>query len=161
MLKTYGASAAQDGVRKIGKKKWEICFGFFKDNDSDTTGYNYRQRFDHCPTAEEAKAVILEQLTQHFAEAMTRGFLWNGLRVEYTEERKGDFTGLLTRERVPITMNLGPDKNGNPQFFNFTTLEQLQQVSDGFIDHRIAICSAEWQAKAALAESDAFNQVTP
>ena len=58
MNKIYGATERQDGLYKIGRNKWELIYGFGKDSEDEEVGYNYRERFDYKPAADEIKAVV-------------------------------------------------------------------------------------------------------
>ena len=139
MEKVYGATGRQDGLYKIGRNKWELIFGFGKDSEQEQTGWNYRQRFSSKPSLDEIKAIITAQIEADYAEKLMAGFEWNGKRVEYSEERKSDFTGLITGLQgglfqLPLTMNL----------------------SD--CPHKTAVTNAKWQEKTSINwESEIWN----
>lgn len=162
MLKIYGATAAQNGLYKIGKKKWEVIYGFGKDNEDDTTGYNYRQRYDHRPTLEEIRADIINQIKQASAENLANGFEWNGLRVQYSEERKTDFTGMIIGlqggfMQFPIKVNLGSLPDGTPQEYTFTSADELGAVAAMIAAHKQANSDAEWAAINELGDMEAYK----
>lgn len=155
MDKVYGSPKRQDGLYKVGRNKYELIYGFGKDNENDETGWNYRLRFNHFPTPDEIKSAIIETVEQEYAEKLRCGLEWNGLRVEYTEERKSDLTGLIVALqggliKLPITLNLGTTQNGAPVFHEFTTAEELASVAVALSNHKITICEQEWNEKYSI-----------
>ena len=95
MRKIYGAQERQDGLYRIGRNKWEVIFGFGKDSEDATSGYNYRERFDHQPTLDEIKAVIFRQVDEDTDRAIEYGLVWNGLPVHLDSETQGNIVGML------------------------------------------------------------------
>ena len=95
MEKVYGSPRRQDGLYKVGRNKWEIIYGFGKDDESSDIGWNWRQRFTHRPTLDEIKAAIIDAIKQESEYQLRYGLKWNGLTIEYTEERKSDLTGII------------------------------------------------------------------
>lgn len=155
MDKVYGSPKRQDGLYKVGRNKYELIYGFCKDNENDETGWNYRLRFNHFPTPDEIKSAIIETVEQEYAEKLCCGLEWNGLRVEYTEERKSDLTGLIVALQggliqLPITLNLGTTQKGAPVFHEFTTAEELASVAVALSNHKISICEQEWNEKYSI-----------
>ena len=155
MDKVYGSPKRQDGLYKVGRNKYELIYGFGKDNENDETGWNYRLRFNHFPTPDEIKSAIIETVEQEYAEKLRCGLEWNGLMVEYTEERKSDLTGLIVALQggliqLPITLNLGTTQNGAPVFHEFTTAEELASIAVALSNHKITICEQEWNEKYSI-----------
>lgn len=155
MDKVYGSPKRQDGLYKVGRNKYELIYGFGKDNENDETGWNYRLRFNHFPSLDEIKSAIIETVEREYAEKLRYGLEWNGLRVEYTEERKSDLTGLIVALQgsliqLPITLNLGTTHNGAPVFHEFTTAEELASVAVALSNHKISVCEQEWNEKYSI-----------
>ena len=155
MEKVYGATGRQDGLYKIGRNKWELIFGFGKDSEQEQTGWNYRQRFSSKPSLDEIKAIITAQIEADYAEKLMAGLEWNGLPVEYTEERKSDLTGMLVAMQagimqLPVTLNLGAYPDGSPVFYEFTKAEEIMGVAAAISNHKIAVCNEEWQEKSSV-----------
>lgn len=155
MDKVYGSPKRQDGLYKVGRNKYELIYGFGKDNENDETGWNYRLRFNHLPTLDEIKSAIIETIEREYAEKLRYNLEWNGLRVEYTEERKSDLTGLIVALQggliqLPITLNLGTTQNGSPVFHEFTTAEELASVAVALSNHKISVCEQEWNEKYSI-----------
>ena len=80
MDKVYGSPKRQDGLYKVGRNKYELIYGFGKDNENDKTGWNYRLRFNHFPSLDEIKSAIIETVEREYAEKLRYDLEWNGLR---------------------------------------------------------------------------------
>ncbi len=158
MKKIYGAQERQDGLYRIGRNKWEVIFGFGKDSEDDTTGYNYRERFDHLPTIDEIKAVIFKQVDEDTDWAIEYGLTWNGLPVHLDGETQGNIVGMLALLPVagasmfPKTFKVGEYVNGEPAFYEFTSVEEFAGFAKTASDHKERMYALGWQEKALVTE---------
>lgn len=159
MQKIYGANGRQDGLFKIGRNKWEAIYGYGQDGEGES-GWNYRERFMGRPDIEEIKELIIEQIEADYAEKLRAGFDWKGKRVEYSEERKTDLTGLITSlsaglVQLPITLNLSDTAL---VLHEFTSIDEVGEIATLILAHKTATANAKWQAKTeidwSLYESD-------
>lgn len=162
MQKIYGAPGPQNGLYKIGTKKWELFYGFGKDNEEDETGWNYRERFDHRPTLDEIKETIVAQIKEESDLNLRYGFKWNGMTVKYSEALKSDLTGILVAlqgglMQFPIEVNLGSSADSTPTIYSFTSMEELAVVAMGIANHRSEVSKTEWAAILALGELDEYK----
>lgn len=164
MEKRYGASCPQNGLEKIGTNRWAVFYGFGKDSEDADTGYNWYQTYNHRPTLDEIKADIIDAIKQESEYKLRYGLTWNGLTVEYTEERKSDLTGIIVGlqggfMQLPIELNLGSSADGTPSVFTFTSPEQIGEVAAGIAAHKAAVSKAEWAAINELGEMEAYKTV--
>lgn len=155
MEKVYGSPVRQDGLYKIGRNKWELIYGFGKDNEEDETGWNWRQRYTHRPSPDEIKSAIIDAIKQESEYQLRYGLSWNGLTVEYTEERKSDLTGIIVGLqggfiKLPIEINLGSSADGTPSIHTFSTAEEIGEVAGLIADHKTAVSKAEWNEISEL-----------
>lgn len=155
MQKIYGAQGPQNGLYRIGKNKWEVFYGFGKDTEDSDHGWNWRERFNHRPTLDEIKGMIIQVIESESAQRLRYGLEWNGLPVEYTEERKSDLTGMLVAMQagimpLPVTLNLGSYPDGSPVFYEFTKAEEVIGVAAAISNHKIATCNSEWKEKSSV-----------
>lgn len=162
MLKIYGATAAQNGLYKIGRKKWEVIYGFSKDSEDADTGYNYRQRYDHRPSLEEIKADIVAEIKNESENRLKYGIKWNGFTVEYSETLKTDLIGILVGLQggimtFPQKINLGSNADGTPNTYTFNTLEELAGLAAIVGNHRGVCSDQEWEAINALGDMDEYK----
>lgn len=162
MLKIYGATAAQNGLYKIGRKKWEVIYGFGKDSEDADTGYNYRQRYDHRPSLEEIKADIVAEIKNESELRLKYGIKWNGFTVEYSEMLKTDLIGLLVGLNggimsFPQQINLGSNANGIPNTYTFNSAEELAALAAIVGQHRGLCSTQEWEEINALGDMDEYK----
>ena len=155
MEKVYGSPKRQDGLFSVGRNKYEVIYGFGNDSDNPEQGWNWRKRFDHRPSLDEIKAIIIQVIEAESAHKLRYGLEWNGLPVEYTEERKSDLTGMLVAMQagimqLPVTLNLGAYPDGSPVFYEFTKAEEIMGVAAAISNHKIAVCNEEWQEKSSV-----------
>lgn len=156
MEKVYGSPKRQDGLYKVGRNKYEIIYGFGKDNEEDEIGWNYRQRFKNRPTLDEIKAVINAQLSADADERKRNGFQWKGVPVRYDEEAERNITGLsvkiprLGAAMFPLKFKLGDYPDGSPAFHEFADAEEFESFTDALMMFSQECYNKSWQEKAAI-----------
>lgn len=164
MNKIYGAAGRQDGLYKVGRNKYEIIYGFGKDSDSEETGWNWRQRFDHLPTQAEIKQAIISAIKEESENRLRYGPVWRGITVEYSEMLKTDLIGILVGLQggmmtLPQKINLGSNADGTPNTYVFESMEELADLSSLVGSHRSACSEQEWEAIKALGDLEEYRQV--
>lgn len=156
MEKVYGSPRRQDGLYKIGRNKWELIFGFGKDDETSETGWNWRQRFSHRPTLDEIKQIINSQLSAEADERKRNGFSWKGVPVRYDEEAERNITGIsvkiprLGAAMFPLTFKLGNYPDGTPAFYEFTDAEDFESFTDALLLFSQDCYAKLWQAKSEV-----------
>lgn len=156
MEKIYGASGRQDGLYKVGRNKWEIIYGFGRDDPDAEQGWNWRQRFSHRPTIEEVKQVINAQVSAEADERKRSGFSWQGVPVRYDEEAERNITGLsvkiprLGAAMFPLKFKLGDFADGSPAFHTFENAEEFESFTDALLLFSQDCYAKLWQAKSEI-----------
>lgn len=164
MKKIYGAQGRQDGLYRIGRNKWEMIFGFGKDSEDDTSGYNYRERFDHKPTFEELKATIFAQVDADTDNAIEYGLEWNGLPVRLNAETQNNIVGMLAMIPIagesifPKKFKLGEYPDGQPAFYEFTSVADFAAFAKAASDHKESMYNIGWQEKELVTEESFTEQ---
>lgn len=162
MQKIYGASGRQDCLMQIGKNKYEIIYGFGKDNENDETGWNYRHRFSHFPSIEEIKLVINSQIDADVDNATLTGLTWNDMPVYFDSEFQANVLGILAILGIkgdslfPKTFKLGNYEDGSPAFHEFTSAIEFADFADSLINHKEDCYKSGWQQKEML-ENDNWS----
>ena len=130
MKKIYGAKERQDGLYSIGRNKWEVFFGFWKDNEEDENGFNLRKKYTKKPTNEEIISDIFDALNK------------NQSNYETARNIARDTNG----ESLPETFKFGGDFD--LYLYDFKTFEDIDDFYMGcyrFIKQCLAEC---WAYKA-------------
>lgn len=113
MEKIYGATERYDGIQQIGRRRWEIFYGYGTEGD---TAYQYRQTLEHKPSHAEIKELILTQINTIVRERILTGLeyqerlVWlsaenqRNIAFAYALAKGGDLT-------TPPTLKLGTDND--------------------------------------------------
>ena len=152
MDKIYGASIRQDGLQKVGRNRWDLFYGFGKDEDNEM-GYNWRTSFDHQPTIEEVKETITTQISANTQKAIIEGHKWNGHLVWLSSENQANYTLAYNMaqngdlEEMP-TVKLGTDEK--PLCYKFKDAEELTEFVKGMQQHIQDCLNASWQEREGI-----------
>lgn len=152
MKKIYGATERQDGLYKIGRNKWELIYGFGKDTYDAESGFNYRERFDHKPTPDEIKAVIISQINEQTDANILSGFKWNGINVWLSTENQINFKAaydlaVQTNGTIlPVKFKLG-ETDGNPVYYTFADVDTFTEFYVAAVNHVTTCINEGWQEK--------------
>lgn len=130
MEKIYGTTIRQDGLMKVGRKRWELFYGFGKDNDDDETGYNYRQVFSYKPSIEEIKDIIISQINKNIDEKILSGLIWKDMPIWLSSENQFNYKAAYdlaiqtNGATLPVTFKFGSDDT--PIYHTFENLDEFQ-----------------------------------
>lgn len=158
MRKIYGAQERQDGLYRIGRKKWQLIFGFFKDSEEDESGYNYRETFDHRPSTEEIVRVIKEQVNADVDAKILSGFSWRDMPVWLSTENQFNYKAAYDvavqtgGASLPKKFKFGTDDK--PEYFVFETLEDFSDFylkAMSFVDSALDAC---WDLKDSVTDDE-------
>lgn len=128
MEKIFGATERHDQLLVFGTERAVLIYGYGED---DGQGYDYRHTFDHKPTEQEIRDVIIAQINANTDAKILTGFVWQEKQVWLSTENEFNFkaaydlavqTGGAT---LPVKFKLGEDKNGYPVYHTFTELSEF------------------------------------
>lgn len=128
MEKIFGATERHDQLLVFGTERAMLIYGYGEENGQ---GYDYRQSFDHKPTAEEIRDVIIAQINANTDEKILTGFVWQDKKVWLSTENEFNFkaaydlavqTGGMT---LPVKFKLGEDDAGLPIYHTFSELSEF------------------------------------
>lgn len=127
MEKIYGTTQRQDGLQRIGRNKWLLYYGYYETEGG--SAYEYRHTFDHKPSLDEIKAVVIKQINADTDQRILSGFVWNDKPVWLSTENQFNYkaaydiavqTGGAT---LPVKFKFGTDNEAI--YHKFETLEEL------------------------------------
>lgn len=128
MEKIFGATERHDQLLVFGTERAVLIYGYGED---DGQGYDFRHTFDHKPTEQEIRDVIIAQINANTDAKILTGFVWQEKQVWLSTENEFNFkaaydlavqTGGAT---LPVKFKLGEDGNGNPVYHTFTELSEF------------------------------------
>lgn len=152
MEKIYGASERRDGIQQIGRRRWELFYGFGKDGDA---GYNYRLTLEYKPTIGEIRQILIDQINANTDERILKGFVWKDHPVYLSSENQFNYKSaydlaLQDETILPIKFKLGEDANGGVVYYTFDTVDELKDFYTKAILHINQCLNEGWQEKDDL-----------
>lgn len=153
MEKIYGASERRDGIQQIGRKRWEVFYGFGMDGG---TGYNYRQTLDYKPTVSEVKYLIIDTINANTDEKILNGFVWKGIHVYLSSENQNNFKAAFDLNMqmggamLPIKFKLGEDAEGKTVYHTFENMEDFTDFYTSAVAYINQCLNEGWAEKDSL-----------
>lgn len=150
MEKRYGANERNDRLMQIGRNKWELIYGYGTDGIS---GWTWRERFAYKPTDAEIKNTIIIQINKIVDEVILNGFRWNDLPVYLSTENQFNFKAaydiaeMSGGATLPVKFKLGEDETGQPQYWEFTSLDDFRDFYSKALNHVNSTLNAGWEEK--------------
>ena len=134
MEKIYGAVGRCDGIQQVGRRSWEIFYGYGED---DGVGWNYRLTLEHKPTIDEVRQIILGQINSNVQEEILSGLNWENKTVWLSAENQRNIV-FAASVKAPITLKLGTDNDYVFHTFDGDELEDFAVTVQAHIEHAIA-----------------------
>lgn len=149
MEKIYGATERQDGLYKIGRKKYQLIYGYGKDTESDETGYNYRQTFDHKPTSDEIRKAITSTIDAETENKVITGFVYGDVRCWLSLTNQQNYATILANENqeYPLKLKLNELEDGTPVYGTFRTATDFKEFSKEAAKYIIETVTSGWHEK--------------
>lgn len=160
MEKIYGAKERQDGLYSIGRNKWELFYGFGKDNPDDEYGYNWRHKFKQKPSLADIRAIIKETINNETDRKILEGFVWKGMPVWLSTENQFNYKAAYdlavqtNGATLPVRFKFGTD--AVPVYYNFESLEDFADFYTQAMVHINTVLNEGW-AEKDLADSMTFE----
>lgn len=160
MEKIYGAKERQDGLYSIGRNKWELFYGFGKDNPDDESGYNWRQKFKQKPSLADIRAIIKETINNETDRKILEGFVWKDMPVWLSTENQFNYKAAYdlavqtNGATLPVRFKFGTD--AVPVYYNFESLEDFADFYTQAMVHINMVLNEGW-AEKDLADSMTFE----
>lgn len=151
--KIFGANKRQDGLTKIGRKKYEARFGYGEDEAGN--GYNYVEQFKgRKPSVEELKAEILALVDKNTDERIISGYSYNGKLVWLSSENQFNYKAAYDLavqtggKSLPVKVKLGD--TGDTTYVTFEKLEDFKAFYVGAMDHIQKCLQEGWTEKDSI-----------
>lgn len=151
MDKRYGAQQRSDCLIKIGRNKWELIYGFDTDGVS---GWTYRERFNHKPTIEEIRDIIIAQINRNVENKILCGLVWKDMPIWLSAENQFNYKAAYdlavqtNGTSLPVKFKFGTDET--PVYHTFNNLEELHEFYISSISFIQQVLNDGWNEKDNL-----------
>lgn len=152
MEKIYGSPIRQDGLMQVGRNRWDLFYGFGKDEDNDM-GWNWRTTFDHHPTLEEVKDTIITQINSNAQKAILEDYEWNGHKVWLSDENQRNYAlayGLAKDGDLKTMPKVKFGSDDDPFLYTFKDVEELTSFAIGMQKHIQTCLESAWKEKEEI-----------
>ena len=125
MEKIYGATERYDGIQQIGRRRWELFYGFGKEGEET---YQWRQTIEYKPTLQEIKDIITNLINTETQRKILEGMQYRGKIVWLSPENQRNiaFAYALAKggdiDTMP-TLKLGTDEDY--EMYQFREAEEI------------------------------------
>lgn len=134
------------------KDKWRIRWDV-QEHEDDSADY-MEEEFDHKPTDEEIKAIVIVWYNRQTDQAILSGFEYEGNLVWLSSENQFNYKAAydlavqISGATLPVTFKFGTDEQ--PVYRVFDTLEELTDFYVSAIRYVQETLEAGWKRKNAF-----------
>lgn len=131
-------------VKGLWRIRWDI------QTNEDTTSY-MEEEFDHKPTSEEVKSIVLSYYNREIENSILSGMEYEGVMVWLSTENQFNYKAaydlaVQTKgQSLPVTFKFGTDNE--PKYREFTTLEELSNFYRKSISYVLTTLQEGWKKK--------------
>lgn len=135
------------------KVRWDIQPHY--DRDGDIHGVDYMEAdFNHKPTIDEIKAVVLDGYNQQIDAAILSGFEWNGNPVWLSSENQHNYKAAYDLAvqtggtNLPVVFKFGTTES--PVYHEFQSVEELSDFYINAMNYISTQLKQGWEKKDAI-----------
>lgn len=127
-------------VKGLWRIRWDI----------QTTSY-MEEEFDHKPTSEEVKNIVLSYYNREIDNSILSGMEYEGAMVWLSTENQFNYKAAYdlavqtNGQSLPVTFKFGTDDE--PKYREFTTLEELSDFYRKSISYVLTTLQEGWEKK--------------
>ena len=125
------------------------------DITEEEDGISYEEyEFNHKPSLDEIKDVILDYYNSKIDETIISGFIWNEMQIWLTTENQFNYKATFdlamqtNGSNLPIVFKFGT--TSEPIYYSFTTIEELNDFYTKAIAYINATLKTGWNEKDAI-----------
>lgn len=135
------------------KNKWRVRWDFQEAEDGTTAEY-MEQEFDHRPTKEEVKQLIVGWYNEQTERTILEDMEWEGWQVWLSQTNQQNYQSSYNLAKqtagrnLPVKIKLGTDEA--PHYHTFESVEELEEFYLAVHQHINDAVSAGWDKKDAI-----------
>ena len=135
--------------------KYKNIYRIRCDITEEEDGISYEEyEFNHKPSLDEIKDVILDYYNSKIDETIISGFIWNEMQIWLTTENQFNYKATFdlamqtNGSNLPIVFKFGT--TSEPIYYSFTTIEELNDFYTKAIAYINATLKIGWNEKDAI-----------
>ena len=134
------------------KGKWRVRWDVRK-NEDGSADY-MEEEFDHRPTTDEVKSLVIAWYNTKVDEAILSGFtyedkpVWLSAENQFNYKSAYDLAVQTAGATLPVTFKFGTDEQ--PQYREFSTLDELTDFYTKAMAHIQSTLADGWQSKDSI-----------
>lgn len=131
------------------KNKWRVRWDVQESENGNVTYMEHD--FDHKPTADEAKGIVIGWYNTQIDKEIVSGFEWNGMRVwlsgenQFNYKASYDLAVQTSGATLPVAFKFGTDEE--PVYHEFTTVAELADFYMKAMQHVQSTLANGWIKK--------------
>lgn len=135
------------------RNKWRVRWDVQEDEDGATAQW-MEEEFDHRPTPEEVKRLIVEWYNEQTERNILEGFEWEGWPVWLSQTNQQNYQSSYNLAKhtagrnLPVTFKFGTDEE--PHYHTFESVEELEEFYLATDRHIKTEVAAGWAKKDAI-----------
>lgn len=151
MKKNYGAENRCDGIRQIGRRRWEVFFGFGEDNAGT---YIHSHVFEYKPSFEEVKEIVIAQINANVQEKILSGMTYRDRVVWLSAENQRNIALAYAMAKGGDIQTLPTLKLGSDEDYEMYTFQDVNEFVAFAIQvqEHIEACVAAGREEKSLVE---------
>lgn len=134
------------------KDKWKVRWAI-TEHDDGTADY-MEEEFDHRPTLDEIKAVVIGWYNSQIDEQIISGFKWNDCEVWLSSENQFNYKAAkdaaveTNGKTLPVTFKFGTDSA--PRYWEFKTVEEISAFYYESMAYINSVLQNGWRVKDSI-----------
>ena len=131
------------------KNKWKIRWNITEKEDGSADWYE--KDFDHKPTSDEIRSIIVKFYNNQVDEKILSGFRWKDMPVWLSTENQFNYKASFdlamqtNGSNLPVRFKFGTDEE--PQYHDFTTIDELSEFYVAAMSFINKTLQDGWKAK--------------
>lgn len=136
------------------KNKWRVRWDVQKVEGTKNCATHMEEEFDHRPTIDEIKSLIIGWYNAQIDNAIISGMTYNGVKVWLSSENQFNYKAAYDLavqtegKTLPVVFKFGTDEA--PVYKQFTTLNELTDFYIESVSHVQNTLSKGWQLKNSI-----------
>lgn len=133
------------------RNKWRVRWDIRPKEDSENIVTYMEEEFDHKPTTEEIKTMVIDWYNQQIGSEIISGFTYNGVPVWLSQENQFNYKAAYdlavqtNGDTLPVVFKFGTDTE--PVYKTFITLEELTDFYTKAMSHIQDTLYEGWRKK--------------